>query len=507
MASGWMTTINKRPGWAMRTYLITAERTLMHMTMKRTMNTGFRACCALVFIINWQTAYSDGEEKLDSRQVWIELADKLIEPSMDFLKDRKSIEANKKEVEKLLESQSNDAFYWYLHGKLIEAGLSAYYFENKDTKFKEMGGFHKDEYVIAQRKVKYAAYEKAVNLNLSSAPEDKLSYRMLDNVAFDLGAPYQTRVQALRQIMAMPVRDIPRHPDGDVHGDMNGDHVFLIYKSIVGTYLDGKDFDGALSVLGEMQEKYPYLKDELAQAVSDVLAQKQDRLRQIPSADFRQSIEIDSKYSGVDLFSNIADDPSKRESLLNSAWGIATSNSPVENRVYLFALAIDLYNSLPPGKDPAGYNPGEITGKGDKMNEIQGSLFYRGGSPQEAWLRAVERNSELGKELAYIKYYLRERARLDHFSEPASLDPARLDLLNPTHYAGLKAFMDENRAALERDIPPWGAESFTAQAAMKSHNESSGKQNATSSTLKYDIAGSILIFGLFMAGYIVFWRR
>jgi len=232
--------------------------------------------CTLIYS---QYSYSlNGKEPIVGSKQWVDyISTKIVTLPIKIKKERKFPERYKNEVayyknqtEGLLNAQPDNSVYWYFNARLINMELSIYYFENKDKKFLERNDYYTDEHRVAQRELMYSSYKKSLDLNAKAEPNNQLTYKMLDNIAFDLGAPYQTRVQALRKILMIPEDQVPEHPDGHVVEDRE----YLTYKSIVGAYLDGKDFDGALSVLDEMQQKYPRIQNKIEQARSDILSRK-----------------------------------------------------------------------------------------------------------------------------------------------------------------------------------------------------------------------------------------
>lgn len=205
---------------------------------------------------------------------------------------------------------------------------------------------------------------------------------------------------------------------------------------------------------------------------SGVSAMPEDGLReQLQSEELRQSY---SQSSSEDLSQQIVS-AEAREHMLQQALFYAGRSTPVDNRAYLFALAIDLYHSLPPGPDPSGYEPGELGGKGEWMrlfqywpDTAQQDLYPDEGIGMEMslerdrdWeslLRVHEGqidNLVASIETQYIRYYFQEHIELDDFIQHARLDAEDLSFSNPTHYAALRAYLDTMQHNIRRGVPPW----------------------------------------------------
>lgn len=196
---------------------------------------------------------------------------------------------------------------------------------------------------------------------------------------------------------------------------------------------------------------------------SDVPAMPEESLLELQSAELRHAYR---ENSAEDL-QQLAGSEEAREQMLQQALFYAGRGAPVDNRAYLFALAVDLYHSLPPGPDPSGYEPGELGGKGDLMRQFQNRL---GADEQgigqdrdgewETLLRAHEGRPDklvAQVEIKYIRHYFREHIELDDFTEHARLDAAELSFSNPTHYTALRAYVRAMQHRIRGGVPPWEA--------------------------------------------------
>lgn len=216
-----------------------------------------------------------------------------------------------------------------------------------------------------------------------------------------------------------------------------------------------------------------------------VSAAPEYKLREaLRSEELRQAYE----YIASD-FERMTMDETARQEILQVVWSHANRSTPVDNRAYLFALAIDLYNSLSPGKDPTGYEMGEFGGKGDWRRQLQDKisgdhlrrqiLSRMNPKPEEPltdeeyWQFAVRMYEGQPESIAafiereYIAHYLRENIALDDFYEPAALEPWDLQLSSPTHYAELTEYMGRMRAAMESGTPPWQTTTQPNKAAAR----------------------------------------
>lgn len=181
-------------------------------------------------------------------------------------------------------------------------------------------------------------------------------------------------------------------------------------------------------------------------------------LGELPSPSFR-----DSLANEPNLFEGIDADAAKRESAFFNAWFTAIANSPVDNRPYLMALAIDLYNSLPPNScvQPADGPPS--CGKVGAAYEMRS--YFRIDDEErrwqaERWQRVLVPRTGVGtgslRESSYLRRYIAESNI--QFDDPrAEPSLAHVNVLNPTHHAEFKKWMDETAQMREQGVPPWEA--------------------------------------------------
>lgn len=194
---------------------------------------------------------------------------------------------------------------------------------------------------------------------------------------------------------------------------------------------------------------------------SGVSAMPEESLRELQSAELRQ---VYRENSAEDLQQLIAGEEA-RELMLQQALFYAGRAAPVDNRGYLFALAVDLYHSLPPGPDPSGYEPGELGGKGEWRRWFQNWLGTerRDVDPEEDWETLLRKHAGQPEVLAavieiqYIRRYFQEHVQLDDFIEHARLDVADLSLSNPTHYAAMRGYLHAMQHRIRGGVPPWAA--------------------------------------------------
>lgn len=165
-------------------------------------------------------------------------------------------------------------------------------------------------------------------------------------------------------------------------------------------------------------------------------------------------------------FANWQSDPVHRRRLLQQTWGMATRQS-VDNRSYLFALAIDLYNMMPPDVRPelAPCQPTETNDCDVYEPALEPLKMQAWADMTNGYLvdeEKAKRNWEFAntpevKEIAFLSFYAKQHLRLDAPDAAASLDPRRLNLHNPTHYAELARWMAETVTARAQGVPPWEA--------------------------------------------------
>lgn len=203
----------------------------------------------------------------------------------------------------------------------------------------------------------------------------------------------------------------------------------------------------------------------------------------IPSKTLVDEIQIflnqDQENPILGLDTNI----NKRLYLLKWAWGLGNKGNPVDNRAYLVTLAIDLYNTIPPGLMPEQrtLEPGEdiyepnlrpikiqILSRMAVLN-INRTLSFE--ERKATWEYSKKRFSDERLlpiiEVEYIRQFLRDEIKkgniiFDEYSAPASLNPEKLDILNPTHYVALKQHMEKMQPAMDAGVPPWEAERYLA---------------------------------------------
>jgi hypothetical protein len=244
-----------------------------------------------------------------------------------------------------------------------------------------------------------------------------------------------------------------------------------------------------------------------------------------------QSVEMVQK--------NVAEHAESRAALLEWVWHAATRTSSVDNRAYLFALSMDLYNSIPPDLNPKSIvRPGEDVYEAN-LKPVKEQWFYN-----MAMLHTGNEESLADKmtkwswmkqnldsqwfleavEMEYIRHFIRDQIVqgnivFDSKDAQASVDPARLDILNPVHYEVLETFIDENRESIEQGIPPWEATVQPAQVKAvagkidaKPLTAQAEKQGVTSFVQNlrlwtYVLVTVLLVFGAGGVGYIVLRKR
>jgi len=184
-----------------------------------------------------------------------------------------------------------------------------------------------------------------------------------------------------------------------------------------------------------------------------------------------------------------------RSNFISRVWNPANSGSPVDNRAYLFALSINLYNSIPPdlqpepqelGPDEDVYEPNlwpikkqlyfnnisSIDGNKPILEELspeeKKSLFEKR-FKKRLFKRFKENSPEANARLAayfefeYLRQHIREQVVLgniliDAQEAPASISPDELDIFNPKYYADLQDYMEKVQPLIDTLIPPWEVE-------------------------------------------------
>jgi hypothetical protein len=215
-----------------------------------------------------------------------------------------------------------------------------------------------------------------------------------------------------------------------------------------------------------------------------------ESLRELQSEELRQ---VYRENSSEDFQQLIASEEA-REHMLQQALFYAGRGMQVDNRPYLFALAVDLYHSLPPGPDPSGYEPGELGGKGEWKRWFQNWLGtdQQGIEPDrdtewEALLRAHEGQPDklaASIEIKYIRHYFQEHIQLDDFIEHARLDTEDLSFSNPTHYTALRAYVDSMQPRIRSGIPPWENPTESPESAKEAVPATTGSPAPTIRTVE-----------------------
>ena len=198
----------------------------------------------------------------------------------------------------------------------------------------------------------------------------------------------------------------------------------------------------------------------------------------------------------------------KRLSIFIEAWLHASQGEPVDNRAYLFALAIDLYNSIPAdatpemrelGPDEDAYEPNLLPIKQQYYNNHIAQIDGRGYKPESVELQKklwdlmkedVFRRFEEGSpnaevhlkshlETFYLNRYLREQIREGNIDldDPRSSTHSRarnVDLFSPTYYPMLAKYRARIDPLIMNLVPTWqGEQILTANDAIPSRNEGS----------------------------------
>jgi len=204
-------------------------------------------------------------------------------------------------------------------------------------------------------------------------------------------------------------------------------------------------------------------------------------LENIPSSGLAKVAKTSPEY-----FLGLNESTDKRLNLFTSSWVRANKGSPVDNRAYLFSLAINLYNSIPPDLQP---EPQEL-GPDEDVYEpnlwpIKQQLYFNkistidGNKPPTNKLTIERQNKLLSRykrinsptdmelkvyfEYKYLRQHIREQVALgniliDAQDAPASISPDELDIYNPKYYAELKDYMEKVQPLIDTLTPPWEAE-------------------------------------------------
>lgn len=216
----------------------------------------------------------------------------------------------------------------------------------------------------------------------------------------------------------------------------------------------------------------------------------------IPSKSLRDDIRIRAGHSEIEdeQLLDVETDIKTRLWFFTEARGLANSGSPIDNRAYLFALAIDIYNSIPPDlqPDPQKLAPDEDVYEPNlwpikkqlyfnKISTIDGNRSRRERTLEEK-KRLLERfkrmNNPTDAELAayFEKKYLRQHIReqvalgkihLDAQDAPASISPSELDIYQPKYYAELREYMETVQSLIDTLTPPWEAEKQASVSKTK----------------------------------------
>ena len=161
----------------------------------------------------------------------------------------------------------------------------------------------------------------------------------------------------------------------------------------------------------------------------------------------------------------------ERIMLLNYVLYLAQGYWKVDNKAYLYALAIDLYNSLPPDQAPGGKNglkfneENDISYKKQFYDDLSKSLEKARTKSQvteKRWKHiskehVYDEETMAMIETTYIEYYLANTVVLDRPDDSASLNPERINVSNPTYYSGLVDFLQKNKKNIQMKVIPWEA--------------------------------------------------
>ncbi len=188
---------------------------------------------------------------------------------------------------------------------------------------------------------------------------------------------------------------------------------------------------------------------------------------EIPSAELHELARV-----APERFMNLHTSIEYRLDLLTGVWVRANRSHSIDNRAYLFALAIDLYNSLPPDLVPPEPPRESWPEEGDgpdlsPYKEQWAKEMYRFNinlkkpvkerNSQWAWMKQNLKPKQFAVaiEVEYIKHFIRKQIEqgnivFDDRDAPASMDAEQIDILNPTHYQAIKTYVDKNKILMEQ---------------------------------------------------------
>lgn len=217
----------------------------------------------------------------------------------------------------------------------------------------------------------------------------------------------------------------------------------------------------------------------------------------VQTDDLPSSIISDLARNTPEAIKGLNDSVEKKRTLISHLWPYAAQGSPVDNRAYIFALLIDLYNSIPPDAtiDIQPLEPGEDVYEPNllpiKEQIYQSSMAQIDGKtrePREAvvsrtgWqslredvLRRYEEGSSEADqhlkgmlETIYFIGYIEDQVRagnivLDDPRSSADWNSAEVDLSKPTYYPMLADYRDRVNPLITNLVDPWQAEGFWAE--------------------------------------------
>jgi len=192
-----------------------------------------------------------------------------------FINKQKQLNKSITDLDRLIELNPNNAKYWLARGLCYNLFISI----NNQTVWKDLS---REEYFahprfIELREIVKEHYLKALELNKTASPENKLSYSMAYGITQDvlIDPDVLEKVNRLRIDLKDQVSELPENWE------------YVVYERIYVRYLQVKRYEDALRILDEMRERFPKKLDEIIAKQVNVRALKHKASQQ---ADIVESV-------------------------------------------------------------------------------------------------------------------------------------------------------------------------------------------------------------------------
>jgi len=210
---------------------------------------------------------------------------------------------------------------------------------------------------------------------------------------------------------------------------------------------------------------------------------------ELPSSELRSEVRSSVSWNifNSESFDDLSNLSVRQRAYISESALLLANDLTSENRenpAYLYALGIDLYNTVPPeaheeldeesdwGDHPPGTFKQQIKtlalSNVRQRGTLEESLSYLDNYRKGIQQNRVNKKYLTYLELNYIEYFVLNQVYsggivIDDYNAKASFPVENIDLINPTHYQKIKSFQESMQPAIDAGIPPWEAETYLAE--------------------------------------------